>query len=46
MVVENEEEGLVFGQVGYEIIDLFFELCPRNLHARSKVIMLPGTGVA
>jgi len=28
VIVEDEEERLVFGQVGYEVVDPLFELCP------------------
>ena len=40
VIVENEEQRLVFGQVGYEVVDPLFELCPRNFLARPKVVML------
>ena len=40
VIVENEEEWLVFGQVGYEVADPLFELRSRNFHARPKGIML------
>ena len=41
--MENEEEGLIFGQVGYESVDPLFELCPRHFLTRPKVVMLLGT---
>ena len=41
--MENEEEGLIFGQVGYEGVDPLFELCPRHFLTRPKVVMLLGT---
>ena len=43
VIVENEEQRLIFGQVGYEVVDPLFELCPRNLLARPKVVMLSGS---
>ena len=43
VIVEDEEERLVFGQVGYKVVDPLFELCPRNFHARPKVVMLSGS---
>jgi hypothetical protein len=45
VIVENEEQRLVFGQVGYEVIDPLLEFCPRNFHARAKVVMLSGMDV-
>ena len=42
VIVENEEQGLVFGQVGYEVIDPLLEFYPRNFHTRPKVVMLSG----
>ena len=38
--MENEEQRLVFGQVGYDVVDSLFELCSRNFLARPKVVML------
>ena len=40
VIVEDEEQRLIFGHVGDEIVDLLLEFCPRDFLACPKVIML------
>lgn len=40
VIVEDEEQRLIFGQVSYEVVDPLFEHCSRDFHARPKVIIL------
>ena len=40
VIVEDEKQRLIFGQVSYESVNLLLELCSRDFHARPKIIML------
>ena len=40
VIMEDEKQRLIFGQISYELVDLLLELCSRDFHARPKIIML------
>ena len=42
MVVKNEEQRIIFGEVVDEVVDPLLELCSRDLLAHPKVVILSG----